>query len=115
MGETLWRRQTKSHVTGASISTPRDRPSACQLLDPRKIYAVTALLVMALKPAIGRSGITLTRHIIAARDMNHDSRADLLFQNDIGQVALWEDFKPAGGTTATFTTQTNIVPELNPT
>src|SRR5262249_59499703 len=37
-------------------------------------------------------------HIISARDMNHDSRADILFQNDNGQVALWEDFTPSGST-----------------
>src|SRR5262249_825787 len=56
-----------------------------------------------------------TWHIIDARDMNDDSRAGILFQNDNGQVAVWEDFTPTSGTTATFTTQANIVPELNPT
>src|SRR5262249_44198294 len=54
-------------------------------------------------------------HIIAARDFNHDSHADLLFQNDDGRVALWENFTPTSGNTASFTTQLNIVPELNPT
>jgi hypothetical protein len=56
-----------------------------------------------------------TWHAITARDMNHDSRAGILFQNDIGQVAVWEDFTPTSGSTATFTTQLSISPELNPT
>jgi FG-GAP-like repeat len=56
-----------------------------------------------------------TWHVAAARDMNADGRADLVFQNDSGAAAVWENFTPASGATATFNTQMNFVPDPNPT
>src|SRR5262249_32916424 len=56
-----------------------------------------------------------TWHVVAARDMNNDGRADLVGKTDNGATAIWENFTPASGTTATFNTQLNIAPDVNPT
>jgi FG-GAP-like repeat len=57
-----------------------------------------------------------TWHVVAARDFNNDSKADLLWQNDNGAIALWENFTegPIGSVQASFTTQLNITPQPNP-
>jgi FG-GAP-like repeat len=57
-----------------------------------------------------------TWHVVAARDFNNDSKADLLWQNDNGAIALWENFTegPIGSFQASFTTQLNITPQPNP-
>jgi serralysin len=59
-----------------------------------------------------------TWHVAAARDMDGDGKADILWQNDNGAMAVWEDFSftPSGGATAgtaNFATQLNINPEPN--
>jgi FG-GAP-like repeat len=56
-----------------------------------------------------------TWHTVVARDMNGDDRADIIWQNDNGAVAIWENFTPGSGTTASFATQLNVDPEVNPT
>jgi hypothetical protein len=57
-----------------------------------------------------------TWHVVAARDFNNDSKADLLWQNDNGAIALWENFTegPIGSVQASFTTQLDITPQPNP-
>jgi hypothetical protein len=57
-----------------------------------------------------------TWHVVAARDFNNDGKADLLWQNDNGAIALWENFTegPLGSQHASFTTQLNITPQPNP-
>jgi FG-GAP-like repeat len=62
-------------------------------------------------------GIGPTWDIVAARDFDNDSKADLLWQNkDSGAVALWENFTegPLGSFHASFTIQLNITPQPNP-
>src|SRR5262249_42373436 len=54
-----------------------------------------------------------TWHIIDARDMDGDGKAGLIWQNENGATAIWEDFTP--GATASFATQLDIAPEVNPT
>src|SRR5262245_4093844 len=59
-----------------------------------------------------------TWHVAAARDMDGDGKADILWQNDNGAMAVWEDFSftpSVGGTagTANFATQLNINPQPN--
>jgi len=56
-------------------------------------------------------------HVVAARDFNpNDNKAGILWQNDNGAIALWENFTegPPGSGQATFTTQLNITPQPNP-
>jgi serralysin len=55
-----------------------------------------------------------TWHIAAARDMDSDGKADILWQNDNGAMAVWEDFSftPSVGT-ANFATQLNMDPQPN--
>jgi FG-GAP-like repeat len=57
-----------------------------------------------------------TWHVVAARDFDNDSKADLLWQNDNGAIALWENFTegPIGSVQASFTTQLDITPQPNP-
>src|SRR5262249_51651071 len=35
-------------------------------------------------------------HIVGLRDMNNDGQAGILFQNDNGAAATWEDYHPLG-------------------
>jgi len=53
-------------------------------------------------------------HIVGLRDMNGDFHADILFQNDNGTAAVWEDYVNLGGGTATFNTVLAITPNPNP-
>src|SRR6516162_3752187 len=55
-------------------------------------------------------------HVVAARDFNNEGKAGILWQNDNGAIALWENFTegPPGSGQATFTTQLNITPQPNP-
>jgi len=55
-------------------------------------------------------------HVVAARDFNNEGKAGILWQNDNGAIALWENFAegPLGSGQATFTTQLNITPQPNP-
>jgi hypothetical protein len=64
----------------------------------------------------GTQFVSPTWHVVAARDFNNDSKADLLWQNDNGAIALWENFTegPIGSVQASFTTQLNITPQPNP-
>jgi serralysin len=55
-----------------------------------------------------------TWHVVGVRDMNADAKADLVFQNDNGAVAVWENFSPTGAQTATFLTQLDVIPNPNP-
>jgi len=53
-------------------------------------------------------------HIVGLRDMDGDSHADILFQNDNGAAAVWEDYASLGGGVATFNTVAAITPNPNP-
>jgi len=53
-------------------------------------------------------------HIVGLRDMNGDAQADILFQNDNGAAALWENYQSLGGGAATFATVLPITPNPNP-
>jgi len=53
-------------------------------------------------------------HIVGLRDMNNDERGDILFQNDNGAAAVWEDYQSLGGGSATFNTVLAITPNPNP-
>src|SRR5262249_47952068 len=53
-------------------------------------------------------------HIVGLRDMNGDARADILFQNDNGAAAEWENYQSLGGGSATFNTVLPIDPNPNP-
>ena len=52
-------------------------------------------------------------HIVGLRDMNQDAKADILFQNDNGAPAVWEDYTPLGSGMATFLA-IPITPNPNP-
>jgi hypothetical protein len=64
----------------------------------------------------GTQSVGPSWHVVAARDFNNDGRADLLWQNDNGAIALWENFTegPVGSFHASFTAQHNITPQPNP-
>jgi len=53
-------------------------------------------------------------HIVGLRDMDNDARIDILFQNDNGSTAVWEDYTNLGGGSATFNTVLPITPNPNP-
>jgi len=53
-------------------------------------------------------------HIVGLRDMDNDARIDILFQNDNGAAAVWEDYTNLGGGSATFNTVLSINPNANP-
>jgi len=53
-------------------------------------------------------------HIVGLRDMNGDAHADILFQNDNGAAAEWENYQSLGGGSATFNTVLAITPNPNP-
>src|SRR6516164_9748589 len=54
--------------------------------------------------------------VAAVRDFNNDGKAGILWQNDAGQIAIWENFTegPLGSAQASFTFQQNINPQPNP-
>jgi hypothetical protein len=45
--------------------------------------------------------------------MNGDGKAALIFQNDNGANAVWENFHHGAGGTGSFDTQNNISPQIN--
>jgi serralysin len=49
-----------------------------------------------------------TWHAVDARDMNGDGRADIVWQNDSGAIALWENFTIGNDGAAVFATQLNV-------
>jgi len=53
-------------------------------------------------------------HIVGMRDMDNDQRIDILFQNDNGAAAVWENYHSMGGGSATFTAVLPIIPNPNP-
>jgi len=53
-------------------------------------------------------------HIVGLRDMNGDHRADIVFQNDNGAAAEWENYQSLGGGSATFNAVLPIGPNPNP-
>jgi len=55
-------------------------------------------------------------HVVGLRDMDGDLKADILFQNDNGAAAVWEDYASAGPGVglATFLTVLPIDPNPNP-
>ena len=53
-------------------------------------------------------------HVVGLRNMDGDNRADILFQNDNGSAALWENYQSLGGGSATFNTVLAIDPNPNP-
>jgi len=55
-----------------------------------------------------------TWHIVGLRDMNNDAHIDMLFQNDNGTAAVWENYQSLGGGLATFNTVLPIIPNPNP-
>ena len=55
-----------------------------------------------------------TWHVVGLRDMNGDVHADILFQNDNGAAAEWENYQSLGGGAATFNTVLAITPNPNP-
>ena len=46
--------------------------------------------------------------------MNGDGKADILFQNDNGAAAVWENYQSLGVGSATFNTLLSITPNPNP-
>src|SRR5262249_16649391 len=52
-------------------------------------------------------------HIVGLRDMNGDQHADILFQNDNGAAAVWEDYTLIGSGMATVLALP-ITPNPNP-
>ena len=52
--------------------------------------------------------------VVAARHMDADGQADLIWQNDNGATSIWEDFTPASGLAASFATKLDIAPPVNP-
>jgi hypothetical protein len=55
-----------------------------------------------------------TWHIVGARDMDGDAQAGILWQNDNGTSAVWENFSVGPGGTAVFSRQENINPQPDP-
>jgi len=55
-----------------------------------------------------------TWHIVGLRDMNGDAHAGILFQNDNGAAAVWENYQSLGGGSATFNAVLPIDPNPNP-
>jgi len=53
-------------------------------------------------------------HIVGLRDMDGDTLLDLVFQNDNGAAAVWEDYQSLGGGMGTFNTVLAITPNPNP-
>jgi len=53
-------------------------------------------------------------HVVGLRDMDLDRHADILFQNDNGVAAMWEDYQSLGGGSATFHVVLPINPNPNP-
>jgi len=53
-------------------------------------------------------------HIVGLRDMDGDVKKDIVFQNDNGAAAVWEDYRSLGGGSATFDTVLAITPNPNP-
>jgi len=54
-----------------------------------------------------------TWHIVGLRDMNGDNRADIVFQNDNGSAAVWEDYTTIGTGVASVLS-VGITPNPNP-
>ena len=55
-----------------------------------------------------------TWHIAGLRDMDGDGHADILFQNDNGAAAIWENYQSLGGGSATFNGLLAVTPNPNP-
>jgi len=53
-------------------------------------------------------------HIVGMREMDGDTKIDILFQNDNGAAAVWEDYQSLGGGVATFDHVLPIGPNPNP-
>jgi hypothetical protein len=54
-------------------------------------------------------------HVVAVRDMNNDTRADLLLQNDNGAVAVWDNIQQTAPGASTGTHDGfNFTPQPNP-
>jgi len=53
-------------------------------------------------------------HIVGLRNMDGNLGADIVFQNDNGAAAVWENYHPLGGGSATFDTVLAIDPNPNP-
>jgi len=47
-------------------------------------------------------------------DVSGDHRADIVFQNDSGVAAEWENYHSLGGGSATFNTVLAVTPNPNP-
>src|SRR5262249_19629629 len=69
--------------------------------------AVAAMNLINLNPGP-------TWHIVGMRDMDRDAHIDIVFQNDNGAAAVWEDYQDLGGGLATFNTVLPITPNPNP-
>jgi len=70
--------------------------------------AVTAMNLINLNPGPAW-------HIVPGfRDINENTAADILFQNDNGAAAVWENYDSLGGGSATFLTVLPITPNPNP-
>ena len=68
---------------------------------------VTAVNLVNLNPGP-------TWHVAGLRDMSNDGHAGILFQNDNGVAATWEDYHSLGGGLATFDRVLAIDPNPNP-
>jgi FG-GAP-like repeat/RTX calcium-binding nonapeptide repeat (4 copies) len=77
------------------------------------IWLMDGLQIKSADTIAGTQANGPTWHIVAARDMNGDDKADLLFQNDNGATALWENFHHAAAGAGSFDTQVNISPQIN--
>ena len=53
-------------------------------------------------------------HIVGMRNMKGGGGDDILFQNDNGAAAVWENYHSLGGGLATFNTLLPITPDANP-
>ena len=78
-----------------------------------QIWLMDGLQIKSMDTIDGTAANGPTWHIAAARDMNGDDKADLIFENDGGANAIWMNFQEGAAGTAHFDIQSNISPQIN--